>query len=66
MTSVNGIAQTASAIAQSQVRNEVDMALAKKSLDVQKQQGDAAVQLIESAAQLSKSPGTGKLINTTG
>jgi len=66
MNSVEGIAQTATAIQQSQVKNEVGVAVAKKTLDAQKQQGDAAVQLIESAARISKSPGTGALINTTG
>jgi len=66
MSSVEGIAQTATAIQQSQVKNEVGIAVAKKTLDTQKQQGDAAVQLIESAARISKSPGTGNLINTSG
>lgn len=66
MASVDGIAAQASAIQQSQVQNQVDIAVAKKSLDAQKLQGDAAVQLIESAARISKSPGTGNLINTSG
>ncbi|MHC2067334.1 YjfB family protein [Bremerella sp. T1] len=66
MTSVDGIASQATAIQQAQVQNQADIAVAKKTLDAQKQQGDAAVQLIESAARISKSPGTGNLINTTG
>ncbi|MEW4454261.1 MULTISPECIES: YjfB family protein [Bremerella] len=66
MTSVEGIAGQASAIQQSQVKNQVDVAVAKKTLDAQKQIGDAAVQLIESAARISKAPGTGNLINTSG
>lgn len=66
MASVEGIAGASSAIAQSQTQNQVDMAVAKKSLDAQKLQGEAAVQLIEGAARISKSPGTGGLINTSG
>lgn len=66
MASVEGIAGASSAIAQSQTQNQVDMAVAKKSLDAQKLQGEAAVQLIENAARISKSPGTGGLINTSG
>lgn len=66
MASVEGIASQATAIGQSQVQNQADIAVAKKSLDAQKLQGEAAVQLIESAARISKSPGTGGLINTTG
>lgn len=53
----------ASAIQQSQIQNQVDVAVAKKSLDSQKAAGDAAVALIQSAAQVSKSmapkPGDG-------
>lgn len=66
MTSVEGIAAAGSAIQQSQTQNQVDLAVAKKTLDAQKQAGDAAVQLIETAARISKSPGTGNLINTSG
>jgi len=66
MSSVEGIAQTSTAISQAQLQNQVDVSVAKKTLDAQKQQGDAAVQLIEAAARVSKSPGTGNLINTTG
>lgn len=44
----------ASAIQQSQVQNKIDVAVARKALDVQQQQGDAAVALIQQAATVSK------------
>lgn len=44
----------ASAIQQSQIKNQVDVAVAKKSLDVQKQAGEAAVALIQAAADTAK------------
>ncbi len=37
---------------QSQVQNQIDFAVAGKTLQAQKQQGDAVVQLIEHAAQI--------------
>lgn len=43
----------ASAVKNSQIQNETSMAVAKKSLQVQKQQGEAAVALIDQVAQLS-------------
>ena len=39
---------------QSTVQNKVSFAVAKKSLDVQKSQGDAAVSLLKQAADFSK------------
>ncbi|MFN0131400.1 MAG: putative motility protein [Phycisphaerales bacterium] len=45
----------ASAIQQSQVRNKIDVAVARKALDVQQQQGDAAVALIKQAMAASES-----------
>jgi len=54
MPSVQGIAQAATAIQSNQVQNQVATAVAKKSLDATKQQGDAAVQLIQKAADISK------------
>ena len=43
----------ATAIQQSQVKNEAALAVAQKSLQVQKQQGEAAVDLVKQVAQLS-------------
>lgn len=54
MPSVQGIAQSASAIQANQVHSQVQTAVAKKQLDSAKLQGDAAVQLIQQAANISK------------
>lgn len=45
---------TASAISQVQVQNQLSIAVAKKSLDAAKQQGEAALQLIEAAAAIGQ------------
>ena len=45
-----------SAIKQGQVREEVDTAVAKKAMDVHKQQGAAALSLLESAAATASKP----------
>lgn len=42
-----------SALAQTQTQQQAATAVLKKSLSIAKQQGEAAVQLIESAAQVS-------------
>lgn len=44
--------QTASAIAQAKVQSQVLAAIAKKSLDVQKLQGQAAVELISQVSDV--------------
>lgn len=49
----NLTSQAASAIQQSLVKNDVAIAVAKKSQNVQKQQGEAAVDLVKQVAQLS-------------
>ena len=51
----------ASAVKNSQIQNETSMAVAKKSLQVQKQQGEAAVALIEQVAQLSSQLAQGRI-----
>ena len=58
--------QAATQIKQSQLGFEVGMAVAKKGLDAQKAQGEAAVQLLEAAAQLSKAPGLGQRFDAVG
>lgn len=45
------IASLASSIAQIQTSNSISVAVAKKSLDAQKQEGDAAIKLLEQAAK---------------
>lgn len=59
-------AQAATQIQQSQLGFEIGMAVAKKGLDAQKAQGEAAVQLIEAAAQLGKAPGLGQNFDAVG
>jgi hypothetical protein len=44
--------QAASAIGQAKVQNQVSAAIAKKSLDTQKQQGQAAVDLIRQVGEV--------------
>jgi len=50
--SCDACVQMASAIQQSKVQNQVSVAIAKKSMDVQKQQGQAAVELIQQVSDL--------------
>jgi hypothetical protein len=51
-------AASLSALSQAQTKNKVDVAVAKKTLDAQKQTGDAVVAMIAQAADQSKSQGT--------
>ena len=43
-----------SAISQAQVQNDVAFAVARKSLDAAKAQGDAAISLLQSAADIQQ------------
>lgn len=53
------IAALASSLSQDQVTQQVQIAALRKTLDAQKQQGNAAVALIQAAAEISASaPGT--------
>jgi hypothetical protein len=54
MSSVEGIIQSATAQQSSQIQAQIQTAVAKKQLDAVKQQGNAAVQLIQQAADVSK------------
>lgn len=51
----------ASAVKQSQVQNQVDYAVASKTLQSQKQQGDAVIQLIDQAVQLQDQLASGHI-----
>jgi hypothetical protein len=65
MTAIN--AADASALTQSTIQADVAIAVAKKSQDQQKQQGEAALALLDSAAQvanLSIDPNKGQAIDT--
>jgi len=44
----------ASAIQQNQLKGQVDVAIAKKTLDAQREQGDAAIELLKSAAETAR------------
>ena len=57
----NLTAKAASAIQQSQIKNESALAVAQKTLQVQKQQGEAAVDLIKQVEQLSAQLASGKI-----
>ncbi len=54
MSSIPSVIQTASAIQATQVQSQVQTALAKKQLDVAKQQGAAAIKLIQHASNIGK------------
>lgn len=54
MPSVNSIAAYATNLSHTQLKQQVGYAVARKSLDAAKQQGQAAIQLLESAAQVSR------------
>jgi Putative motility protein len=49
------IAGLASSLSQAQVQSSIDIAVAKKSMDVQKQQGAAIVQMLDAAQDIAKS-----------
>lgn len=49
------IAALATSIKQIETSNSISVAVARKTLDAQRQQGDAAIQLLEAAAQTGQS-----------
>jgi len=57
----NLTAAAVSAIQQSQVQNATMMAVATKSLQVQKQQGEAAVALVQQVEQLTSQLAQGRI-----
>ena len=59
MSSIDGAVSSVLAAKDSALKTQIGFALAAKQLDAQQQQGDAVNQLLEAAAQLSKSIGTG-------
>ncbi len=52
---------SASAIQRQQVANRIGFAIVRKSLDTQRQQGQAAVELIDQAAQLQDQLASGRI-----
>jgi hypothetical protein len=55
------LAAAASAVKQSQVQNQVAMGVAAKSQDVQRQQGEAAVDLIKQVESLTDQLSQGRI-----
>ncbi len=66
MTFVNNLAKSFTAITDAQNKSQVSYAVAGKQLDAVRQQGDAAVQLLQAAATVGKSPNTGKVFDAQG
>ncbi|MEZ6091482.1 MAG: YjfB family protein [Pirellulaceae bacterium] len=54
MSSVSGISQAATAIANAQTQNKVQIAVMRKQQEASQQQGDAAVKLIQAAASIGR------------
>jgi hypothetical protein len=65
MSSIDCAVSSTLAVQQMAVRSEIGVAIAAKQLDAQKLQGDAAVALLESAAQLGKAAGKGIQVDAT-
>jgi len=56
-------AASLSALSQAKVEGEVQVRVARKTMDAQKEQGEAALQLLEGAKELAKQTGTGGSID---
>ena len=59
MSSIDGAISSVLAAKDSALKTQIGYAIAGKQLDAQQQQGDAVNQLLETAAKLAKSIGTG-------
>jgi hypothetical protein len=59
-------ANSFSAIAQARTKNEIDVAVAKKALDTQRQQGAAVVEMLKSAADTADANKTTGGLDITG
>lgn len=59
MSSIDTALSNVVAAKQAAIQTQIGVALAAKSLDASRLQGEAAVQLIDAAAQLSKALGRG-------
>lgn len=68
MSDVTSIASYATALSQAQLGQQVSTAVLKKSLDATKQQGQAAIALLEAAAQVARpsEPGKGVALDAIG
>lgn len=63
MSSIDSSITNLVASQRSAIRTEISYTVAAKQLDALEQQGEAAVELLESAVQLSKAPGKGGHVN---
>ncbi|MHB8866718.1 MAG: hypothetical protein ACYC6N_30525 [Pirellulaceae bacterium] len=64
MSSVDSAVSSVLAAKQVSLRSQISVAVAAKQMDAQQLQGEAAVQLIEAAAQLMKEMGKGANIDS--
>lgn len=64
MDSIDGAINSVIGAQQYAMRSEINMAVAAKQLDAQRLIGNAAVSLIETAAQISKEAGKGTQIDS--
>jgi hypothetical protein len=66
MSSVESAIGSVLVAKESVVKSQIALAVQAKALDAFKQQGQAAVQLVEQAAQLSKAIGSGTSFDAVG
>ncbi len=68
MSDVTSIAAYSTALSNAQLKEQVGYAVMKKSMDASKQQGQAALSLLESAAKVARSsePGKGASLDVLG
>lgn len=61
------IAAVATSVKQAEIGNQVAVAVARKALDAQEQEGQAAIQLLESAREVQSGPNAfGGSVDVTG
>jgi hypothetical protein len=61
------IAAVATGLSEARLGNQIAVEVAKKGMDAAKQEGEAAIQLLESAAEVAASPdGVGTRIDARG
>lgn len=56
----NSIEAVSSELSAVKLKSDIGIEVAKKSLDADKQQGEAAIQLLESARAVADAPGTSR------
>ncbi|MBI1191364.1 MAG: putative motility protein [Tepidisphaera sp.] len=59
-------AASLSQIQQADVQNQISIKVARKTLDAEQQQGDAAIALIKAAAEVAKQTGAGGKLDVQG